>query len=183
MDRGKRSAIQALDFPGCFISATIGTANTFRCGPWPCTGIYEHAGRCGPTKYGNTYSRPGVIEPIIEPPADVIRWRGATPLKLCGEPHRHLCRDSLGTPGRSARVSDGPCCDNRRSPLPYWTARGSHVLAHPNRRRSRCGRHCCRKGAEGTGHVAGHVHGFCLRARTGSGGRPHRWHSGVFCTG
>ncbi len=27
-----------------------------------------------------------------------------------------------------------------------------------------------------------YVHGFCLRARTGSGGRPHRWHSGVFCT-
>jgi len=181
MGRGKRSAIQALDFLECFISATIGTANTFRCGPWRCTGIYGRAGRCGPTNYGRTYSCPGVIEPIVEHSADVIRWRGATSLRICGESHRHLCRDSLGTPGGSARVSDGPCSDNRRSPLPYWTARGSHVLAHPNRRRSCCGRHCCGKSAEGTGHVAGHVHRFCLCARTGSGGRPHRWHSSFFC--
>ena len=57
----------------------------------------------------------------------------------------------------------------------------SYVLAHPNRRRSRCGPHYCGKGIEGTAHVVGHVHGFCLRARTGSGGRPHRRHSGVFC--
>ena len=82
--------------------------------------------------------------------ADVIRWRGATPLRIFSESHRHLCRDSLGTPGRSACARDGSCCDNRRSPLPYWTARGSHVLAHPNRRRSRCGRHCCGKGVEGS---------------------------------
>lgn len=182
MGRGKRFAIQAPDSLGCFISATIGTAGTFRCGPWRCTGIYGRVGRCGPTKYGSTYSRPGVIEPIIEPPADVIRWRGATSLRICGASHRHLCRDSLGTPGCSARARDGSCCDNRRGPLPYWPARGSHVLANPNRRRPRCGRHCCGKGVEGTGHVAGHVHGFCLRTRTGSGGRPHRWHSGVFCT-
>src|SRR5437879_2513813 len=140
MDRGKRSAIQALDSLGCFISATIGTANTFRCGPWPCIGIYERAEICGPTKYGNRYSRPGLIEPIIEPPADVICWRGATSLNLCGKPHCHLCRDSLGAPGRSARVSDGPYCDNRRSPLPYWTTGGSHVLAHQNRRRPCWGR-------------------------------------------
>ena len=182
MVRGKRSAIQGPDSLGCFISATIGTAGTFRCGPWRCTGICGRVGRCGPTKYGSTYSRPGVIEPIVEHSADVIRWHGATPLRICGESHRHLCRDSLGTPGRSPRARDGSCCDNRRSPLPYWTARGSHLLAHPNRRRSRCGRFCCGQGVAGTSHVAGHVHGFCLRARTGSGGRPHRWHSGFFCT-
>jgi len=182
MVRGKRSAIRAPDSPGCFISATTGTANTFRCGPWPCTEICGRAGRCGPTKYGSRYSRPDIIEPIVEYSADVIRWRGASPLRIFDSSHRHLCRDSLGTPGSSARLGDGSCCDNLRSPLPYWTARGSHVLAHPNRRRSRRGRQYCGKGVEGPGHVARHVHGFCLRARTGSGGRPHRRHSGVFCT-
>ena len=40
---------------------------------------------------------------------------------------------------------------------------------------------CCGKGAEGTAHVAGDIHGLCLRARPGSGGRPYRRHSGVFC--
>jgi adenosylhomocysteine nucleosidase len=73
MGRGKRSATQALAFLGCFISATIGIVNTFRCGPWPCIGIYGRAGKCGLMKYGSKYSRPGVIEPIVEspPPASV----------------------------------------------------------------------------------------------------------------
>ena len=181
MDRGKRSAIQAQDFLECFISATIGTANTFRCGPWPCTGICGRAGRCGPTKFGSTSLRPGVIETFVEQPAGVIRWRGATPLKICGESHRHLCRDSLGGPGRSAWPRNGSCCDNRRSALPYWTARGSHLLAHPNRRRSHCCRHCCGKDIKSTDHVVSDVHGVCLRARTGSGRRSSRRHSGVLC--
>src|SRR5207344_3443288 len=126
--RGKRFATQALDFLGYFIFVTIGTANTFRCGPWLCIGIYGRAGRCGLTKYASRFSHPGVIEPIVEQSAGVIRWRVATPLRIFGESHRHLCRDSLGTPGRSAWARSGSCCDNRRSPLPYWTARGAYVL-------------------------------------------------------
>jgi hypothetical protein len=70
-DRGKRFAIPAPDFLECFTSATIGIANIFPYGRWPCIGIYGHAAQCGLTKYVNKYSRPGVIEPIIEPSAAV----------------------------------------------------------------------------------------------------------------
>ena len=183
MGPGKRSAIRVLDSLECFISATIGTANTFRCGPWPCIGICGRAGRCGPTKYGSTYSRPAVIEPIVEDFADVIRWRGATPLRICCESPGHLCRDSLGISGRSARAPDGSHCDSRRSPLPYWPARRSHLLAHSNRRRPDGGPLCRGKGSEGSAHVAGDVYGFCLRACSGSGGGSHRRHIGIFCAG
>ena len=40
-----------------------------------------------------------------------------------------------------------------------------------------------RTGVAGTAHVAGHLHGLCLCACSGSGGRPHRRHVGVFGTG
>ena len=181
MDLGKRFAIQAPDSPGCFISDTIGTANTFRCGPWRCTGIFGRAGRCGPTKSGSRYSPPAVIEPIVEQPSGVIRWRRTPSLRIFGKPHRHFCRDSLGASGRSARSCGGSCDDHCRSPLSHWAAGGSYVLAYPNRRRSRCGRYCGREGAERTGDVAGHVHGFCLRACSGSSGRSHRRYGSILC--
>src|SRR6185503_10459212 len=79
MGRGKRSAIQVLDFLGCSISATIGIVSTFHCGPWPCIGIYGRAERCGLTKCVSRYSRPGVIEPIVEQSACVIRWAWQPP--------------------------------------------------------------------------------------------------------
>lgn len=181
MDPGKRFAIQAPDSLGCFISATIGTANTFPCGPWRCTGIFERAGRCGPTKYVNTYSHPAVIEPIVEQSSGVIHWRGIPSLRIFGKTHRHFCCDSLGDSGRSARPCGGSCEDHCRSSLSHRTAGGSYVLAYPNRRRSPCVRRCGREGAERTGDVAGHVHRFCLRACSGSSGRSHRRYGSIFC--
>jgi adenosylhomocysteine nucleosidase len=86
MDRGKRFAIQALDFRECFISVTIGTANTFHYGPWPCIGIYGRAGRCGLTNCGSRYLRPAVSGPIIEQSAGVLHWRAATPLRIFVNP-------------------------------------------------------------------------------------------------
>jgi hypothetical protein len=106
-DRGKRCVIPAPGFLECFISVTIGIANIFRCGHWPCIGIYGRTGRCGLTKYASKYSRPGVIEPIIEPLAGVVHWRVATPLRIFGESHRYLCLESLGTPGCAAWARNG----------------------------------------------------------------------------
>ena len=108
-DRGKKFAIPAPDFLECFISATIGIANIFPCGLWRCIGIYGHAAQCGLTKYVNKYSRPGVIEPIIEPSAAVIPWRVATSFRIFGESNRHLCRNALGTPGCAAWACNRSC--------------------------------------------------------------------------
>ena len=182
MDRGKRSAIQARDFLGCFISATIGTANTFRCGPWPCTGICGRAGRCGPTKFGSTSLRPGVIEPIVEQPAGVIRWRRGNPSqKSAVNPiaifaatrwEVQAVRRGLAT-DRVATIAGVRCHIGQQGDRTYWLIQTG---VGPD-----CCRHCCGKDIKSTDHVVGDVHGVCLRARTGSGGRSYRRHSGVLC--
>src|ERR1041385_2001401 len=149
MVHGKRFAIQAPDSLGCFISATIGTAGTFHCGPWRCIEISGRAGRGGRTKYGSRYLSQGAIEPIVEHAADVIRWHGATPFRIYGESRRHLRRDSLGTPGCPPCVGDGSHRDHRRNALSYWPARGLYILVDPNRCGPRYGGQCCEKSLGG----------------------------------
>jgi len=120
-------------FPRVFISATI----VLPYFPLWALAMYRNLRTRGnaATKYGSTYSCPGVIRAIVEPPADVIRWRGATLSGSAVHPIAIFAATRWELQA-FARARDGSRCDNRRSPLPYGQRGDRTYWLIPNRRRS-----------------------------------------------